>query len=309
MLVEAQLARDDPRHIEQVVDEPLLQGDGALDHGARMFYPRNRRAGAPQYLGLHQDGGEGRPQLVGEGREEQILRAVGRLGDRARCPFLLEPPLLGEVLERQQRGLLPARPRHAPRRDGECPLFLCRIAELDVERARRGLTGQDVLDGAAHGLAVPGVAGEREQVVPDVHGSVPEHPFECWIGRHHPAALVDDQQRHLDALDDGPGVIAGRLRVLHRMLQGVDVDERQDGTVEPVVRGGIGADVHAEPTAGGIAHLPLAWLARLHHVGDPPVHVRYVYVELDVVDGAARVRRDEVDERSSVRRESPHLAL
>jgi len=40
---------------------------------------------------------------------EQILRAVGRLGDRARRPFLLEPSLLGKILERQQRGLLPAR--------------------------------------------------------------------------------------------------------------------------------------------------------------------------------------------------------
>src|SRR5437870_4147782 len=74
-------------------------------------------------------------------------------------------------------------------------------------------------------------------------------------------------------------------------------------------RGGVGPDVHAEPAAGGAAHLPLAWRARLHHVGDPAVQVRYVYVELDVVDGASRVRRDEVDERSGVRRESPHLAL
>ena len=88
--VETHLARDNPRDIEEVVDElhlhlrsPFDRLGGAPDLG--VIHP-------PQHLGLHQQGGERRAKLMRERRQELVLHQVRLFGLR------LRPLGLGDVV-------------------------------------------------------------------------------------------------------------------------------------------------------------------------------------------------------------------
>ena len=82
--VEAQLARDDPRHVEDVLDELDLDGGVALDDLEPTRVRRARDLGTPQHPRPAEDGVQRRPELVRDDRQELVLRTVRFLGLLAR---------------------------------------------------------------------------------------------------------------------------------------------------------------------------------------------------------------------------------
>ena len=82
--VELELAGDDPRHVEQLVDDLVLRGgvpDDGVDGAGRLV---GRELAALEQVGPADDGGQRRPQLVRQGGQELVLHPVGGLGRRAR---------------------------------------------------------------------------------------------------------------------------------------------------------------------------------------------------------------------------------
>ena len=79
--VQRQLAPDDPRHVEQVVDQPGLEVDVPADHlQGRADLGRAVAGSSSIAETVGQDGGQRGPQLVAEDGEELVLGPVGRLG-------------------------------------------------------------------------------------------------------------------------------------------------------------------------------------------------------------------------------------
>ena len=87
---EAQLAADDPRDVEQVLDQLALSARVPLDGLERARGRRGVEARGTQGHRPAQHGVERRAQLVGERGEELVLHAVGRLG------LLARPVLAGQ---------------------------------------------------------------------------------------------------------------------------------------------------------------------------------------------------------------------
>ena len=115
--IEAQLAAENGRDVEEILDQArLLLGvardrvDGAVDHVG--VPPRGA-----EHVGPAQDGVQGGPELVGQGRQEVVLRTVGSLGVRpgplrARqelLALLFDPPPLGDVARDLGRADDPSR--------------------------------------------------------------------------------------------------------------------------------------------------------------------------------------------------------
>ena len=71
------LARGDPRHVEQVVDEPHHQRDLALDHGPHSPHGLRGVAGEADQLESGADRRQWIAQLVRQEREELVLARVG----------------------------------------------------------------------------------------------------------------------------------------------------------------------------------------------------------------------------------------
>src|SRR5205085_12306700 len=84
--LEAQLARDDAAHVEQIVDELRLCVRVALDRLERMLGLVLAQLSAAQHADPTDDRVERRPQLVRDRREELVLRAV-RLFEHLRERF------------------------------------------------------------------------------------------------------------------------------------------------------------------------------------------------------------------------------
>ena len=103
--------------------------------------------------------------------------------------------------------------------------------------------------------------------------------------------LVEHHQRQQHGIDDARRVVARPLRLVDVVLERVDVDQRQDGAVDPVVERLVGPDLHPVPAAVAVLDLGLAHRDRLDHLGDLLVQIGHVDVELDVVDAGGRRRR------------------
>ena len=81
--VRGEACRNDPGHVEQLVDQPRLPLRVVVD---RIGSARSRLASSSvfraQHVGPAEDRVERRAQLVGDGREELILQAIAFLGAR-----------------------------------------------------------------------------------------------------------------------------------------------------------------------------------------------------------------------------------
>ena len=86
LLVEGDLARDDPRDVEDVFDERALELRVPFDCRERVRHSPLLKHSRPEHLHPAQDGVQGRAKLVRSVGEKLVLRAVRRLGLlRARC--------------------------------------------------------------------------------------------------------------------------------------------------------------------------------------------------------------------------------
>ena len=95
---EPELAPPGPHHVEQVVDQPGLQGDVAADHLQGGPEVRRDRGLLEQGGDHRQDRGQRGPQLVREDREEPVLDAAGGLGGLLGLAELgLDPEPLGDL--------------------------------------------------------------------------------------------------------------------------------------------------------------------------------------------------------------------
>ena len=63
------------------------------------------------------------------------------------------------------------------------------------------------------------------------------------------------------------------LRFGDEVLERVDVDEREDGAVDLVVRGLVGANLHPIPAPVPVLHLGLRHRHRVDDLGDLPVEI------------------------------------
>ena len=72
-----ELARHDPRHVQQIVDELGLDLRVPLDRVERAVHDLGRQIALAQHVGPAQDGVERGPQLVRERGQEFVLHAVG----------------------------------------------------------------------------------------------------------------------------------------------------------------------------------------------------------------------------------------
>ena len=102
LFIEMNLAGDDPRHVQQVVDQPHQVNDLPLHHPRRFVNFRLRRPRHLQQLDAVADRRQRIPQLVGQHRQEFVLLLVGKLQ-------LLDLPLVRHVArdlgESSQRAL------------------------------------------------------------------------------------------------------------------------------------------------------------------------------------------------------------
>ena len=82
--IELKLARDDPRHVEQLVDDLVLRAgvpNDRVDGGSDLV---GSELTALEQVGPPDDRGQWRPQLVRQRGQELVLHPAGRLGHRAR---------------------------------------------------------------------------------------------------------------------------------------------------------------------------------------------------------------------------------
>ncbi len=174
--VEPELAGDDARDVEQVVDQLRLERAlRSIVSSARAPAAAIELAGA-QHLHPAEDGVERGPQLVGEGGQELVLGAVGLLGLLARR--LLEdeeagPLLLGPLADADLplELLVGHRQLGRPLLDQHLQIVVHpaqgRVGLGELGRALLDLAAQrHLLDGVAHRLLEP-VAGDAplQQVV------------------------------------------------------------------------------------------------------------------------------------------------
>ena len=101
-----ELAVHDAREVEQVVHQPHLLADVAVNRLQRALRQLVQAAVAAQDLGPAEDRLQRRAQLVGQRRDELVLQAIGGLGRLARGLQLgARPLLLGHVLPGDQHRL------------------------------------------------------------------------------------------------------------------------------------------------------------------------------------------------------------
>ena len=71
----------DPRHVQQVVDQPRLHFHVAADHLQRLAHRRVEVRPVLEHRHAHHHRRQGRAQFVAQDRQEMVLGAVGLLGD------------------------------------------------------------------------------------------------------------------------------------------------------------------------------------------------------------------------------------
>lgn len=84
----------------------------------------------------------------------------------------------------------------------------------------------------------------------------------------------------------------------------MNVDERQNRTVDPVFDRSVGAYLHSVPAAFAVSHLRFLHNEGFDDVGDLSVERWNVDVRFDVVQGAANIRREHVQDAPRFRREA-----
>src|SRR5204862_1966038 len=90
--LEAELARDDARYIQDVPHDPLEGLRILLDHLERARRGGLVQRGPAQQARPEENRTERRPELVGERRQELVLDAVGDLRLAARVPHVRQEP-------------------------------------------------------------------------------------------------------------------------------------------------------------------------------------------------------------------------
>src|SRR5438067_753978 len=168
--LETQLAGDDARDLEEVLDEASLELRVALDHLERAGPGFRLEPAGAQEARPDEDGAERRPQLVRERGEELVLRAVRelRLGTRRLlageqlCPLPHHPPPLPDVARDALHAHRLAVAQHEPR--------------AHLERHAVAVPGDDIqlVDrrAAGHDLAAHHLAGELQVLGRDDLGKV-----------------------------------------------------------------------------------------------------------------------------------------
>ena len=70
----------DPRHVQEVVDQPGFHFDAAADHFQRLAHCRRKVGSILEHGHAHDDRRQRRAQFVAEDGEEMVLGAVGLFG-------------------------------------------------------------------------------------------------------------------------------------------------------------------------------------------------------------------------------------
>ncbi len=105
------------------------------------------------------------------------------------------------------------------------------------------------------------------------------------------------------------GVQPRLLRLADVVLERIDVHQRQDGAVDTVVGRPVRPDLHAIPATVVILDLRFPHGHRVDDPGDLLVEIDDRYVGLDVVEGAADVAGEDVQDPARVRRVPPDPPL
>src|ERR1700733_1186013 len=108
-------------------------------------------------------------------------------------------------------------------------------AELELEVLEAGAGGGDLLEASPQGRWTP-LADVEERTPGEGGRRGVEHRKERRIRRSHDEPFVDHGQRGRHGTDDRSGVVT-------RGAQGGDVDERDHGAADLVLRRGVGADL------------------------------------------------------------------
>ena len=100
--VQAHLARDDPAHVEKILDELRLHARVSLDDFQPLVDLRLAHGSGAKDVRPAENRAQRCPQFVGDGRQELVLHRAGPLGLGAREPLTLQElfPLLGRLLHR-----------------------------------------------------------------------------------------------------------------------------------------------------------------------------------------------------------------
>ena len=252
-------------------------------------------------LGLEQDDVERSPQLVRERREEEVLGSIGALCLEPGLPLgleelgalALERPDAGDVVDGDQRHRRAPSPDDGPARQGED--LAADSGELDdhLETGERGALGRRVRDPTADVEPLPRAPDAQKADALDIAHGEPEEPVKCVVGRYDLQVGVDHDQRGRDRLDDALCIVPRGLGVLHGALEPVDVDERENGPVEPPVGRLVGPDLHAIPPAFRSLDVPLPRDQIVDDAEDSLGHVFHLDLEPQVIDGATHVLGDE----------------
>ena len=172
--VEAELAGDDPRQVEQVLDEPGLRRGVADDGVDGVRRPRWIDDAGLEHLAPAHDRVDRRAQLVRERRQELVLRPVrgpgfavgagvvdgerGPLRDGLRDQHVLA--VVGPLRFRRHEGHHPERAAVGDERHRDVRVQLQRAQRLEVRRAARALLEHRVGDPCDHGR-LPGAEDVR----------------------------------------------------------------------------------------------------------------------------------------------------
>ena len=177
--VEAELAGDDARDVEQIFDHPALRCGVPLDRLERSRRPLGREDARAQHLRPAEHGVDRRPQLVGHGGEELVLRPVRLLRLRQQFGALLfEMTPRGDVerdaahADRSAHGV--AKRPHVPF-DPEQTSITADPPQLDDAAESRF---EQLMGLARHALAIVGVQDVEPEirVVDEFVGPVAQQP-------------------------------------------------------------------------------------------------------------------------------------
>ena len=218
---QGELARDDTRVVEQVLDQPRLRLGAALDGRPAALPGGLVEALGAQDVHPSHHGAERPPQLVRQRRHELVLDPIGLLrplprllleGEQ-RLALDLGVPGRAPVLEGQQQALVPALAMELARVDDQGPRSDAREVVLDLDVLDPGHPAQELVQHVAQRGYVPlPFAQLVDEPADRLLGRDPEVVVEAAVRALHAEVGVQDQQRIAHRLHDP-------VRVLERSLE------------------------------------------------------------------------------------------